>query len=228
MGIGKKVTPIPDWARYFLKENDLKKIEEAIAQVEKSTTGEVIPIIVKQSSFTGHLPLLLTLILFIILLVFEIPRLGVFGDAEAKGALFLISAGCFILAYLLAQFLSTFNLVKRGLIPKLDQAAQVDARAELEFHRAGIAGTAGNTGVLLFISLMERRAVVLADKGIASKLPKESWTEICQLMLQGIKRGETAEGICSGIHRSGELLAREFPHGEENPDELSNQLILKE
>lgn len=226
--IGKQTSVIPNWARHFLTEKDLAKIQEAVAHAEKTTTGEIIPIIVRQSSFTGHLPLLLTLVFLVVLLVFEIPRLDLSVVLEFKGAVFLVMVFCFVLACLLAYFLSGLNSVKRWLIPKLDQAAQVDARAELEFYRSGMTSTAGQTGVLLFISLMERRAVVLADRGIASKMPKESWSEICQLMVQAIHQGRTAEGICKGIQRSGELLAQEFPHGEENPDELSNQLILKE
>ena len=226
--IGKKIPVIspviPAWARHFLRPSDLAKIQEAVTNAEKNTTGEIIPMVVRRSSFGGHLPVLLTLILIVVVLVFEVPQLEIFDGLGAHWALILVSALCFGLGHLLSKL----SLIQRWLTPKLDQAAQVEARAELEFHRLGITGTAGLTGILLFISLMERRAVVLADQGISAKMSKEAWAEICQLMVQPIGKGKTAEGICRGIHRSGELLTKEFPLHGENSDELSNQLILKE
>ena len=222
--IGEKASNIPRWAQHFLDEKDLNTIQEAVRQAEMNTSGEIIPIIVRRSTFIGHLPILLTLIFVTTLMIAEIPRLPAFKKVNQMEILFLMFAFCFFLA----QLLSRINWLQRWLTPKLDQAAQVDARAELEFHRSGITATAKRTGVLLFISLMERRAVILADQGISSKMPKETWADICQLMVESIGKGQTVEGICRGIGKSGELLAKEFPVHGENPNELSNQLILKE
>jgi putative membrane protein len=170
-------------------------------------------------------PWLVTLILLVLILVFEVPQMAFFNRWNATWLLFLISAFCLLLSFPLSRL----ACVQRLFVPQGDQAFQVEARALLEFYLAGVASTRGRTGILLFISLMERKAVVLADEAISKKLPRETWAEICKGMIEGIQHGQTSDGLIGAIRRSGELLAQNFPNGpEENINELSNQLILKE
>jgi putative membrane protein len=214
----------PKWAKNFITPDEAHRVSEAVAQVETKTRGEIVPIIVHSSSSVGHVSWSLTFVLLVSLLVFEVPHFQFFHQWNATWLMFLIAGLCFGVA----RILSRFDWVQRLLVPQSDQVFQVEERALLEFYQAGVTGTQERTGILLFISLMERKAVVLADHAISERLPKETWEEICRGMIEGIRKGQTAESLIQAIHRSGELLAEHFPHRQENENELSNQLILKE
>jgi len=216
--------PWPRWAKGFVTPDEAHKISETVAKMEMKTAGEIVPIIVQRSSMIGHIPYLLTLIFLVVLLVFEVPHLEFFSELNTAWLLFLISGLCFFLSIPLARL----TWVQRLLIPQSDQTFEVEERALLEFYQARIHSTRGKTGILIFLSLMERKAVVLADEAISKKLPRETWAQICLDLVEGIKMGRTVEGMNHAIQRSGELLAQHFPHGPENDNELSNHLILKE
>ena len=111
---------------------------------------------------------------------------------------------------------------------ELDQAQQVDMRAQIEFYESNIHKTAGDTGVLLLVSLMEHRAVVLADEAIDEKVPYETWEEVIRVMIDGIKKGHVGLGLAAAIERCGEILAEEFPIAEDDENELRDHLIIKE
>jgi putative membrane protein len=78
------------------------------------------------------------------------------------------------------------------------------------------------------VSLMEHRAVVLADKGISEKLDATIWQEVVDLMINGVKGGDLSGGMCAAIERCGELLTAEFPLAEDDANELHDHLIVKE
>jgi putative membrane protein len=211
------------WAQRLIKEGDSSKVSAAVAKAEKQTSGEIVPIIVRRSSTIGHVPFLLTLILLVALLVFEVPQLPVFARYNLNWILFFVALFCFLISIPLSKSI----WVQRMLVSQTDQKFQVEERALLEFYQTGIVNTKARTGILLFLSVMERKAVVLADEAIAQKLPPETWTEICQVMVQGVKKGETAEGLTQAIEICGQVLAKHFPAQELNPNELKDHLIIK-
>jgi uncharacterized membrane protein len=116
----------------------------------------------------------------------------------------------------------------RLFIPLRMRQKLVLLRAELEFHRMHMRGTQARTGILIMASLYEHEVVVLADEAISKKLPAETWAEVVQLVLSGIKNKDTAGGFCNAIKKCGEILSQHFPASHKNPDELSNTLIIKE
>lgn len=73
----------------------------------------------------------------------------------------------------LAWFIARCDFFRRALTSKREMAQEVWKRAQLEFHQEGLNGTKAQTGILIMLSMMEHQAVVLADKGIASKLEGE-------------------------------------------------------
>ena len=117
--------------------------------------------------------------------------------------------------------------VRRQLTWGDDLEHQVLMRAELEFHREGLAKTKDQTGILLFLSLFERRAVVLADKGIASKLGPEVWAEVVEMITLGARKKKLREQLEKAIRRCGELLSKEFPIQPGDCNELSNRVLIK-
>ncbi|MCP4679753.1 MAG: hypothetical protein GY854_30535 [Deltaproteobacteria bacterium] len=118
--------------------------------------------------------------------------------------------------------------VQRLLTTRADQAVQVDSRSVIEFYESNINRTRDATGVLIFISLMERRAVVLADKAINDQVARDTWQEVCDRLIAGIKKKNLGQAIREAVLECGEIMAPQFPIQSDDENELKDQLIIKE
>ena len=191
-------------------------------EAELKTSGEIVPMIVKSSSTVGHVPIVIFLIA---LLFYFMVDLAQFGYFESSTLNFLIWA---ILCLPVSRLLAELSLVQRLLVNQMDQRDQVELRAEVEFYEANLKNTEGSTGILLFVSLMERKAVVLADEAIAKQLPSETWNEVVLLLVDGARKKSLSQGFCMAIDRCGNILAEHFPIDPNDNNELPNTFIIKE
>lgn len=208
----------------FLNETQLAKLSHTIGEMEKSTSGEIRLMIVRRSSAIGHVDDLLWLILLVLSFLtiwFFRHDMILFERWWMLPALF---AGLFAVARLLART----AFIQRVLTSGADLQQQVWARAEVEFSREIKGRTRSSTGILLYLSLMERRAVVLADAGIASKLPPDTWDGVTSVILAGAKTGQWTEKLEESIRLCGGYLAQHFPQEARDTNELSNAVIVKE
>ena len=137
------------------------------------------------------------------------------------------SAG-FVLAFALSLGIARCNCVQRLFVPLIDRISQVNHRAELEFFESNIKATKDSTGVLIFVSLLERRAVILADKAVSDKFPAETWNKIVNELLTKIHAGDIAGGFVTAIENCGKLLAEKFPIQAGDANELANDLLIKD
>jgi putative membrane protein len=83
--------------------------------------------------------------------------------------------------------------------------------------------TRGHTGVLIFVSLYESEAAIVADKGIAEKLDKNYWDRPHALIIEGIRNAKHAEGLIAAVEEIGNRLAAHFPHQADDIDELPDR-----
>ncbi len=216
--------PIQDWARQALGDDGTERIETAIADAESRTSGEIVPILVRRSSTVGHVPLACFTLLLLCVFLSDLPA----HLAELGGPYGVWLGACWLLAGGLAMSLSRLDAVQRLLTPRIDQVRQVDLRAQIEFYELEMSQTQDRTGILLLVSLMEHRAVVLADHSIAEKLAAKIWQELVDVMIQGVKRGDLAAGMTQAIGRCGELLSPHFPIADDDINELRDHLVVKE
>ena len=101
----------------------------------------------------------------------------------------------------------------------------VQEKALSAFYEKGLHRTKMNTGVLFFLSLLERKVWVLADRGIYEKIDQETLNKFAGTMTQGVKDHHACDALCESIKQMGELLARHFPKTREDTDELSDEVI---
>lgn len=113
-----------------------------------------------------------------------------------------------------------------ALIPKRVLNENAHRRAAEQFLVQNLHTTAGRTGVLIFVSVAERHAEVLADNAIDGKVPAGTWQAIVDRLTRDIGQGRAADGLVHAIERIGELLAQHFPPGSNDPNELPDHLIL--
>ena len=85
--------------------------------------------------------------------------------------------------------------------------------------------TERRTGVLIFASVAERYAEIVADAGINAKVPPHVWDQAVAALIAGIKDGRPGDGFVSAIEQCGAVLAEHFPPGALNRDELPNKLV---
>ncbi len=99
-------------------------------------------------------------------------------------------------------------------------------RAIEVFSQLGVWDTENNNGVLIYVLLADHDVEIVADRGIAKRVSREDWEQICHEMEAHYRAGRFAEGSVAGIHAVGRLLARHFPDGRPDANELSNQPVL--
>jgi putative membrane protein len=105
-------------------------------------------------------------------------------------------------------------------------AHKVTLRAEQAFYKHGLHNTKDRTGILILVSLLERRVHVLADKGINDRVPAGTWDGLVNGIIDGIRTGQATDAICAAIAECGALLAQDSPAGSgDNPNELPDRLI---
>lgn len=215
---------VPKWAQSVLRPERVQLVEDAVKSAERETSGEIVPMIVHRSSTIGHVPVILLSLGVSLFLVLDGPG----WQQEFLGehwAWYLVDS---MLLVVISALLARLETLQRLLTTRADQADQVDLRAQIEFYESSIHKTRDATGILLFVSLMEHRAVVLADKAIDARVPNETWDEVIRLIVQGIKRGHVGLGLAAAVTRCGEILSGEFPITDDDVNELHDTLVIKE
>jgi putative membrane protein len=104
----------------------------------------------------------------------------------------------------------------------------VRLRAVRAFYEKGLYKTKKNTGVLFFLSLLEKKVWVLADKGIYEKIEQETLNKFARIVSQGIKDGRACDALCESMKKAGELLSRYFPITPDDIDELPDEVMTDE
>lgn len=102
------------------------------------------------------------------------------------------------------------------------------ARAIDWFSQLRVWDTEGNTGILLYLLLAENKLELVADRGIASKVPQAQWEQICAQLQTHLGQHEIEIGLKTTISQLGQLLQQHFPleNAQANPNELCNQPVI--
>ena len=201
---------------------DRQKIRAAVDAAEKQTRGEIVPMVVPVSGryeaahLLGGLLALLTLACLLIL-----ERVG-WGLSYSPPVVLL----GVLAAYILGSLAGSLPVLLRLLTPDRQMDLQVRRRAEAAFYEHGLHKTREGSGILIMISLLERRVQILADRAIDEKVPPATWDAVVQQLVSAIKEGRPTDGLCRAIAQCGALLAEHFPaRPGDNPDELSDDLV---
>ncbi|MBZ0111021.1 MAG: hypothetical protein K8J08_01035 [Thermoanaerobaculia bacterium] len=115
--------------------------------------------------------------------------------------------------------------LRRWLVPRSLIDTRVSQRAKLAFLEEEIFSTRDRTGILIFLALFERRAIVLADEGINSVVASSEWEAIVAEICRRLRADEPVEGLVGAIEACGLLLhERRVERRPDDADELSNEL----
>jgi putative membrane protein len=103
----------------------------------------------------------------------------------------------------------------------------IQGRALRAFYEKGLYRTAKSTGVLFFISILERKVWVLADKGIYEKISQARLNDFAKAVSEGIRQGRAADALAGAIHEAGELLREHFPIQDGDTNELPDAIMIE-
>jgi putative membrane protein len=143
----------------------------------------------------------------------------------ARGAAMLFLFVLLALVFLVLRFALAYLPLRMALTPGATKTRRVRRRA-IELFKAGTERrTRGRTGILLYLSLIEHRAEIVADEAIHSQVEPEVWGEAMAVLIEEVKAGRPGEGMARAVEKIGEVLARCLPPRQDNPNELSDALI---
>lgn len=205
-------------AKDFFTAEERTRIESVVKQAEQRTSGEIVAMVVDES--------------------YDYPRAEILG-----GGLFSLASAVslswaffgeslwhflwlFALCYLPSKLLIRhLPWLRRRLIHPAEISEEVAEKAALSFLEQGLHHTRDETGILILISLFERRVHILADRGINDVVPANCWDDMVQALTAGIHRGDSCNALCSAIETCGRILGERFPVKTDDTDELPNLVI---
>lgn len=215
-----------------IDEKAKSQIDDAIKNVEMKTSGEIAVAIAPESDsysfyelFFGVIIGAVTFTALIFLSNQIIPALEKQFWEMPKWFFAVFSGMISFFVIALIFIVTNIPLIDRKIIPLSAKNEAVEAKAESTFFRAGINKTKEASGILIYISYLEQKVRILADFGIASKIEVSAWNQIAKDLADNLKSNAT-EAICNAVKECGKILEENFPAKEENPDEISNELII--
>jgi len=199
-----------------------QRVAEAIRHAEASTSGEIYCVVAQRSDgyfFSSSLVVILSILVISLGVAFLIEtwwltmRLPVF-----VGAQLLAIALALLLIYALPD-------IRVRLAPRRWQYMRAHDNALKQFLGRNVHMTAERTGVLIFVSLAERYAEIIADAGIAAKVPQEMWDSIVAGLIEDAGNDRLADGFVTAAAAVGALLSEHFPVRVDDINELDDHLV---
>jgi len=211
-------------------------VTAAVADAEAKTSGEIVTVLAESSDGYTDVALLwaagAAFTAMSVFAAFPLPFLdawdAMFGGWDHEwttGELASMVIALGLLKFLAVLLVQQWQPLKYALIPGPTKTIRVHNQAVRQFKVGAQARTTGRTGVLIYLSMCEHRAEIVADESIAAKVPAEVWGEAMGDMLAEIRKGHIAEGLAVGIRDVGFILAEHFPRGTDDENELPDRLI---
>ncbi len=220
----------------YLTEDQHLIVCKAVEAAESETSGEIVTVLADRSDgYTDVVLVWAVALAFTAMSLFAIfpepftdlwDRLsGGWGTELTTGAIATVTILLGLLTFVLAWALLSLDSLRFALLPSPVAASRAHDAAVRHFKVGAERRTHGRTGVLLYLSMREHRAEIVADEPIAVRVPAEVWGEAMVDMLAEVSRGRIAEGLAAGVRDVGLVLAEHFPRDEHDENELPDRLI---
>jgi putative membrane protein len=219
-----------------MSEADHARVSAAVAEAERSSDGEIVTIVAPRSDAYHDVGLhyaVLGMVLVPVLWAL-VPQstvdwaLGRFlgwNETAARGLLMTLLFVKLAAMFLIIRYALAYMPLRLALTPGGTKTRRVRRRAIELFRVAAENKTEGRTGILLYLSLAEHRAEIVADAAIHSKVEPDVWGEAMAVLIENVKAGRAGEGMALAVEKIGAVLAEHLPPHHDNPNELSDRLI---
>ena len=215
---------------------DTGEVAEAVAAAEAHTSGEIVTILAEQSDDYADIALVWSAAIALLALsvVATFPSFylalwarlfGGWTEDWHPGQILAMATAVAALKFLGIWCILQWRPLRLWLVPGPIKHRRVRARAVTCFKLSTERRTRARTGVLIYLSLVERRAEIVADKAIAAKVAPQVWGDALATLLSGIKAGHMAGGLAGAVEKVGAVLAEHFPRDDDDQNELPDRLI---
>jgi putative membrane protein len=219
-----------------LTEADRERVSAAIASAEAHSNGEIVAVATPISDAYHDVALHWALVPLFAVLAWAAWRPTalvwwydfIFGGwspdptlSQLLTLLMVFAALKFTIALLILKWMPLRLL----LTPGATKHRRVRRRAIAIFKAAAERRTAGRTGILIYLSMAERRAEIIGDEAITKVTTPETWGEAMAALLVEVREGRVADGICAAIADVGTVLSEHFPRSAEDTNEIPDKLI---
>ncbi len=220
-------------ASEYFSDEQRKTVEQAVVEAERRTSAEIVPVVATASGRYDRPEDIVGLWLAILGMIVAWWALPVApresgnwgGMSEWERLLIVIVAAVagFVIGAVLASHVGWLRLL---FTPRRQMRDEVAARAGAVFFDSRVHHTAGDTGLLVYVSLYERMAAVLADRSVLEKLGQDVLDELCVELTRSLHALHPADAISQTIRVAGERLAPVLPRAEDDVNELSDALVV--
>lgn len=197
-----------------LTNDDHAAVATAIREAEKRTCGQIVCVLAHAASAYAHVP-----ILWSSLLALFTPWPLIYFTPWSVQRIFLAQ----LVVFLVAALAFSWPPLRILLVPRPLQRVRAHRAALEQFVLRGISRTRNRCGVLIFVSLAERYARIIADEGVAEKVHASEWQGAIDALTMHMRDGRIAAGFIAAIERCGAVLAEHAPPDgslHELPDRL--------
>ena len=220
----------------YLSEKEHAIVSQAVANAEEHTSGEIVTVLADRSdgytdvalwwaigvSFTA----MSVVAAFPDFFLSKIDALrGGWTGEWTQGEFVTLVLLVGLVKFLAMLAIQLWQPLKFRMVPSPVTELRVREEAVRHFKVGAEGRTHGRTGVLLYLSMREHRAEIVADDSIANLVHAEIWGEAMVDMLAHVSRGRIAEGLAAGVEDVGKVLAEHFPRGDHDDNELPDRLI---
>ena len=211
-------------AEGFFTQDEQLEITLAVQHAEQQTAGEIVPMVVSvshtypEAELTGAAVLALPVALAAALVTSSF--------FWWQGEVLWLFLGYLSVVFLFGRLLvRSCPALLRLFIRRQRAAVEVERAAFSHFYAAGLQATRDANGVLIYISVLERRVWILGDRGINEKIPQQTWQEFVKRLTTGIREKQQGPALCAIIEEIGNLLHTHFPPKDDDRNELSDLII---
>ena len=219
-----------------LSDSDHRRVSAAIAAAEARTDGEIVAVATPISDSYHDVALhwavaaLLAVLAWAAwqpdwLLWWSETLLGGWRAEPTLGQLLFFLLVLATIKFTGVLLVLRWMPLRLALTPRATKARRVRRRAVTIFKAAAERRTIGRTGVLIYLSMAEHRAEIVADEAITSKTSPETWGEAMAALLEDVRAGRPADGMIAAIAEVGAVLAEHFPRSDTDTNEIPDKLI---
>ncbi len=201
----------------LFSSDDEKRISAAITQAESKTAGEIVAVVAREAESYLYAPFLVASVVALL-----VPWPFIYLTWQSVQWIYLIQL--LVFAALVALFMDTSR--RLWLVPRSLKRMHAHRRAVEQFMVQNLRTTEGRTGVLIFVSLAERYAEIVAERQINHAVAEGTWQTIVERMTAELSANRPADAFVHAIEACGEHLAKHFPPSSSDKNELPNHLIV--
>jgi putative membrane protein len=195
---------------------DHAAVSAAIAEAEKRTCGQIVCVLAHSSSDYAYIPILWASALALLL-----PWPLIYFTQWSVQKIFLAQ----LVVFIVAGIIFSWTPLRMMFVPRPLRQAQAHRAALEQFVVRRIAHTKNRCGVLIFVSLAEHYARIIADDGIAQKVHNAEWQAAIDALTAHMRDSRIAAGFIAAIERCSAVLAAHAPP-DGSPNALPDRLYV--